>query len=78
MYPLLMASMVLDEFRHRVEDFLVRTSLAPSRFGLLACNDPAFVQDLRAGREPRLSTIEKVDKFMNETNGVSCPPQAAE
>ena len=60
---------LLTKFRSDVEAFLQRTAMAPSRFGLLACNDRAFVIDLRAGREPRLSTIEKVNQFMQDATG---------
>lgn len=51
-------------FRSRVEQFLRRTKVSASRLGVLACHDPRFVYDLRRGREPRLSTMERVDRFM--------------
>lgn len=54
----------LEDFRARVEAFLARTAMSDSRFGRLACNDPAFVGELRTGREPRLSTIATVERFM--------------
>ena len=56
----------LEEFHSRVEDYLKRTGLAASSFGQLAVNDSSFVEDLRAGREPRFSTIGRVDQFMTE------------
>lgn len=57
----------LQDFRDRVETFLALTGMAPSRFGDLACNDRAFVKDMRQGRrEFRFSTIAKVDRFMSE------------
>ena len=62
-----MISTVLQDFRDRVEAFIARTGMTPSGFGKLACNDGSFVEDLRQGsREVRLSTIDKVDKFMRE------------
>lgn len=54
----------LDKFKAEVEAFLARTHIAASRFGDDACNDSAFVLDLRAGREPRFSTIRKVRNYM--------------
>lgn len=55
----------LQSFKIEVERFLVNTRMAPSRFGVDACNDPAFVIDLRAGREPRHSTMRKARAFMS-------------
>lgn len=55
----------LEEFRCRIEQFLADTGMAERTFGLGACNDSAFVADLRAGREPRESTRSKVEKFMD-------------
>lgn len=54
----------LDAFKAAVEKFLAETGMAPSAFGLRACNDSAFVLDLRAGREPRSQTMRKVVEFM--------------
>jgi hypothetical protein len=54
-----------EEFHARVEAYLKRTGMAAARFGLLACGDQNFVFDLREGRrDPRLSTVEKIDGFM--------------
>jgi len=54
----------LTAFKSRVDAFLALAGMSASRFGTLACGDSAFVIDLKAGREPRFSTIAKVDKFM--------------
>jgi hypothetical protein len=56
----------LAEFHKRVEAYLSRTGMKPSLFGLLACKDQSFVSDLGNGREPKLSTIERVDQFMRD------------
>jgi hypothetical protein len=62
-----MTSTVLQDFRERVEAFLAETGMSIAAFGDLAVNDRSFVSDLRDGnREPRLSTIERVDRFMSE------------
>jgi hypothetical protein len=61
------------EFCARVEAYLAHTGMAPARFGLLACRDQSFVFDLREGkREPRLSTIDKVDEFMTAHPNGEC------
>lgn len=56
----------LDAFKSRIEQFLLDWGMAERTFGLSACKDTAFVRDLREGREPRQSTIEKVERFMRE------------
>lgn len=64
---------LIAQFKGRVETFLVETGMGAARFGELACKDRTFVSDLRSGkREPRVSTIEKVDEFMR-----TWPSQAA-
>lgn len=57
---------LLKDFTAEIDAFLERTGMAPTAFGRLACNDASFVEDLHGGREPRLSTIEKVRRFMAE------------
>lgn len=54
----------LDQFRADIETYLTVTGLTPTAFGSKAAGDPNFVFDLRDGREPRFSTIEKVRAFM--------------
>jgi aspartate carbamoyltransferase catalytic subunit len=62
-----MVSTPQQDLLDRVEAFLVETGMAISRFGDLAVNDRSFVTDLRDGkRDVRSSTIERVDKFMDE------------
>ena len=45
---------------HRVEKYMRATRTPPTRFGREAVGDSRFVFDLRAGREPREATIQKV------------------
>lgn len=60
-----MTTTALQQFRDRVEAFLVETGMKQAEFGDLACNDRSLVADLRGGqRDFRMSTIEKVDRFM--------------
>lgn len=48
----------------QIEQYLVRTKLSPTRFGRIVVRDPRFVEDLRAGRQPRLQTMEKVSAYL--------------
>ena len=47
-----------------VEKFLRNSDMPATRFGREAVKDPRFVFDLRRGREPRPSTIERVRAFL--------------
>lgn len=49
---------------NRVERYLRRSGMPPTRFGRLALGDPCFVFDLRRGREPRPSTAARVLAFL--------------
>lgn len=40
--------------------------MPPSTFGQRAIADGKLVQDLRAGRDLRTSTVERIKKFMRE------------
>ena len=50
----------------KIETFLRRTRMPPTRFGRLAAHDPRFVSDLRNGRAPRPCTERRVEHFMNK------------
>lgn len=47
-----------------IEAFCEAQGLTESQFGILALNDKNFVPQFRAGRDVRLSTVEKVRQFM--------------
>lgn len=66
----------IEQFISEIETFLVRTKMSVSLFGDLACNDRMFVHDLRRGREPRFSTMEKVRRFMADHG--TRPPDASD
>ena len=53
----------------KIESFLQKTGMPPTKFGRLATHDPRFVLDLRNGRTPRPTTEERVEHFMNEYTG---------
>ena len=38
--------------------------MPPTKFGRLAVRDPRLVHDLRNGREPRQSMIDRVEAFI--------------
>jgi hypothetical protein len=52
------------ELLREVEKFLRRNGTAPTRFGRNVVGDPRFVFDLRNGRDPRPTTIERVRAYM--------------
>lgn len=56
---------LLEDLIARIDVFLARNGMAATTFGKLACNDPNFVADVREGRDLRMSTIGKVDSFMD-------------
>jgi hypothetical protein len=49
-----------------IEAFLKANEMKPTLFGVLALKDPAFVAQLRTGRDCKLSTAEKVRNFMTK------------
>jgi hypothetical protein len=54
----------LKQFHDTVEGFLAESHMLPTAFGREAVGDPCFVWDLRAGRAPRLSTVDRVLDFI--------------
>lgn len=57
--------MTKKEFLETVEDFLKKTGMAPSAFGMKSFGDPNLVFGLRLGRECREKTQGKVLNFIN-------------
>lgn len=47
-----------------IEAFLAQNDMSPTAFGTQALNDPPFVQQLRGGRDIKMSTAERVRAFM--------------
>lgn len=60
-----------------IEAFLAEQRMSATAFGLDALNDPGFVPGLRAGRDPKLSTAERVRAFMSRKVSVTPPDDAA-
>jgi len=56
----------LEEFLRLVEAFLQKHDWTPTRFGRQLAADPQFVFDLRAGREPRFETRQRLVAAMTQ------------
>jgi hypothetical protein len=54
------------QLQHRVERFLKRSGMPPTRFGRDAVRDPRLVFDLRRGREPRPTTERRLAAYLDE------------
>lgn len=55
----------------RVERYLRRSGVPPTRFGREAVRDPRFVFDLRRGREPREPTLRRVSAYLDQHEGTA-------
>lgn len=55
-----------DQFLNDIEAFLALTHMKATTFGKAAAKDPNFVRDLREGREPKFSLVERVRHYMRE------------
>lgn len=52
------------DVRLKIDRFLRKTGMAPTRFGRLAANDPRLVRDLKQGREPRAAMVARIEAFI--------------
>ena len=50
---------------NRIERHLRRSGLKATAFGRAVMNDPAFVRQLRNGREPRPETVERISAWLD-------------
>ena len=55
-----------SDFLRKIERFCRANGVAETTFGLDAVNDKSFVPDLRAGRNPSLRMVERVNEYMAE------------
>lgn len=55
-----------EQFLAEVEAYLKAHDMDPSNLGILALRNPAFVMRLRAGMDVRVSTMDRVQKWMRE------------
>ncbi|WP_169798332.1 hypothetical protein [Sphingomonas soli] len=51
----------------KIEKFLRRTQMPPTKFGRLAVRDPRLVHDLRRGREPGEAISARIEAFIAES-----------
>ena len=52
------------ELLDQIETYLAQTRIPPSKFGRMVLGDPRFVEDLRAGRRPRATTLDRVRAYL--------------
>jgi hypothetical protein len=50
----------------RIQLFLKRADMAPTRFGREAVGDPRLISDLRNGRELRESTAARIHAWLDK------------
>ena len=48
----------------KIEIYLKKTAMPPTRFGRLAVNDPRLVGDLKNGREPGSRVVARIEAFL--------------
>jgi hypothetical protein len=49
----------------RIENYIRRSGITPTKFGRLAAGDPMLVHDLRRGREPRAPMVARIEAFLD-------------
>lgn len=64
--------MTTDEFKARIEEFLVRHGMNATTFGKESCRDSAFVFRIRKGRSPSLDKANDILKWMQEYDRKFC------
>lgn len=52
----------------KIERYLRKTEMPPTRFGRLAVNDPRLVGDMRRGREPGQRVVARIEAFLAQGN----------
>lgn len=50
----------------RINRYLKKTGMPPTRFGRLAINDPRLVGDMRKGREPGSRVVARIEAFLTQ------------
>ena len=49
----------------RIEEFMKRADMKPTRFGREAVGDPRLISDIRNGRELRDATIARIQAWLD-------------
>jgi hypothetical protein len=50
----------------KIDKYLKKTGMAPTRFGRLVVRDPRLVGDLRNGRQPGQRLLARIEAFLAE------------
>jgi hypothetical protein len=61
--------MIREEAMHlmrRIEQFLERADMKPTRFGRAAVGDPRLLSDMKNGRELRDATIARIQAWLDQ------------
>ena len=61
--------MIREDAMHlmrRIEKYMKRAEMKPTRFGREAIGDPRLISDLKNGRELRDSTIARIQAWLDE------------
>jgi len=56
----------MSDLISQIEQFLTASGMSEWQFGELVLNDRHFLRQLRAGRDLRVSTLARVQTFMDE------------
>lgn len=59
----------MNEFLQKIEDFLKKTGMSATAFGIKTKKNPRFVHDLRKGAGCTLTTMDEVLEFMANYGG---------
>jgi hypothetical protein len=62
-------------FIDEIESFLEQTGIQRNKFGKAITGNPSFVQRLKAGVEPKPSTVSKARAFMADHRGIKIEPR---
>ncbi|MGA7808091.1 hypothetical protein [Bradyrhizobium sp.] len=62
---------VIQSLLADIDAFTAREGITPSDFGMRSIGDPNLYGDLKKGRCPRLTTIDRLREFMRERGGVA-------
>ncbi len=54
----------MEQLLIEIEDFCERWDISVTEFGLKSLNDRSLVTGIRRGRDLRLSTVDKIRRFM--------------
>jgi homoserine dehydrogenase len=58
-----------EEFLAQIQRFLDATGMSPTAFGRDALGDPRFVFQVRDGRNPNTSLMDRAESFMRKYRG---------